>query len=214
MISSIQRRAHISKQLLDLGLAFSFFDAVIGANLEHPELDNYDDKNRLFKKGHSLTNGEKGCFASHKEIWVKCENSGKNYIVIEDDALISESLKDIYLLLPTLSDKYAYIRLGRGKCSRLYSVFPEFFKIEEINKINFVVKYLKPPSCTHGYFITPKAAKSFLKYSSTWWWPVDDYMDHEYIHNIPCIGVEPPVILQSDLPSEIGGVKNQQELFL
>lgn len=207
MPSSIERRKFIEEQFLSLNLPFIFFDAVVGASKEHNELKNYNNKRRLWEKGHSLTFGEQGCFASHKEIWKLSVANQESIIVIEDDAVISDDFMKIYTYLNSASRKYDFIRLGRGYCRNLLHFLPKYILLKKIDSIYSINKYLKGPSCTHGYFITPSAAMSFIEHSNTWHWPVDDYIDKEYIHNVPSIGIEPPVVLQSDLPSEIGGVK-------
>ncbi|MFQ2157436.1 glycosyltransferase family 25 protein [Aeromonas hydrophila] len=200
MARSIERRQRISELLSEMGLEFHFFSAIDG---RVAEVIGYDNERRIREKGHPLTTGEIGCFASHRSLWKTCVSLQENILILEDDIDLSGSFIDFLESADTLISKYKYIRLGRGPLKK-QPMFGAYYCIEECNKSYSLVKYLRGPSCCHGYILSPVAAEKFLRHSEQWWWPVDDYMDSEYIHHVCDYGIEPPIVLQTNLPSEIG----------
>lgn len=200
MARSIDRRERINELLSGIGLEFEFFSAIDG---RVTEIQGYDNKRRMKEKGHSLTPGEMGCFASHRALWKKCVSLQENILILEDDIDLSDSFMRFFENADTLASQYEYIRLGRGPLKK-QPMFGAYYSIDKCNEYYSLVKYLRGPSCCHGYIISPVAAERFLHHSEQWWWPVDDYMDSEYIHHVCDYGIEPPIVLQTDLPSEIG----------
>lgn len=200
MARSIDRRQRISELLSGMGLDFHFFSAIDG---RVTEVIGYDNDRRMKEKGHSLTPGEIGCFASHRTLWETCVSLQENMLILEDDIDLSDSFMEFFESADTLTSQYEYIRLGRGPLKK-QPIFGAYYCIEKYNKSYSLVKYLRGPSCCHGYILSPVAADKFLRHSEQWWWPVDDYMDSEYIHHVCDYGIEPPIVLQTNLPSEIG----------
>lgn len=205
--TSVERRAYISRRLSDLGLSYSFFDAVNGKEGNDPGLFLYNNQKRLFEKGHSLTPGEQGCFASHRAIWELCVSENSNILVLEDDVELDDCLPAMLSNCEELLNSYHYIRLGRGTARRSLSFLRKWKVEDELNGEHSLVKYLRGPSCAHAYIITPISAKRFLSASQEWWWPVDDYMDMEYLNDQYNYGIEPPLVIQRGVVSDIGGVK-------
>ena len=205
--SSCERREHISRRLTELELPFTILNATDGRKKNDPALLLYNDKRRLIEKGHSLTPGEQGCFVSHRKVWQLCVEENVNILVLEDDVELSESLPLILKESENLLNNYHYIRLGRGTAKRSLSFLRKWKTKKTLTNRFYLVKYLRGPSCAHAYIITPKAASRFIKKSQQWWWPVDDYMDMEYFNGQYNFGIEPPIINQRGIPSDIGGVK-------
>ncbi|MGL5814846.1 MAG: glycosyltransferase family 25 protein [Aeromonas sp.] len=202
MARSTERRQRVSELLSGMGLKFDFFSAIDG---RVTEITGYDNERRMKEKGHSLTAGEIGCFASHRALWQKCVSLQENILILEDDIDLSDNFMKFFERADALTSTYKYIRLGRGPLKK-QPIFGAYYCIDKCNDPEFysLVKYLRGPSCCHGYVISPTAAEKFLRYSETWWWPVDDYMDSEHLHRVCDYGIEPPIVLQTDLPSEIG----------
>jgi len=194
MARSTDRKQRISELLSGIGLEFEFFSAIDG---RVSEITGYDNERRMKEKGHALTLGERGCFASHRALWKKCVSLQENMLILEDDIGLSDDFLAFFITADSLTSQYEYIRLGRGplKEKKSYSL----------------VKYLRGPSCCHGYTLSPVAAEKFLRHSETWWWPVDDYMDSEFRHHVCDYGIEPPLVLQTDLPSEIGYTEREHK---
>lgn len=205
--TSRERREYISQRLSQLGISYSFFDAINGRDGSDPRLHLYNDANRLFEKGHSLSPGEQGCFASHRAVWEHSVKENANILVLEDDVELSDDLPSILESCRSLLDKHNYIRLGRGTAKRSLKFLRKWREEERVAGKYVMVKYLRGPSCAHAYLITPGAASKFLSASQQWWWPVDDYMDMEYLNGQCNYGIEPPLVQQRGVASDIGGVK-------
>lgn len=209
MARSTDRRERIGTLLSGMWLEFEFFSAIDG---RVTEITGYDNDRRLKEKGHGLTSGEMGCFASHRALWEKCVSLQDNILILEDDIDLSDDFLTFFKMADSLTTQYEYIRLGRGPLKRM-PILGAYYSIDDGDKKNpySLVKYLRGPSCCHGYTLSPVAAEKFLRHSETWWWPVDDYMDSEYRHHVCDYGIEPPLVLQTDLPSEIGYAEREHK---
>ncbi|HDZ8839860.1 TPA: glycosyltransferase family 25 protein [Aeromonas veronii] len=206
---SSERRERITKHLSGLGIAFEFFSAVDGRGEKTP---GYNDEQRMKEKGHSLTLGERGCFSSHRALWEKCVLLKEPILILEDDVDFSDSFFYCVKHLDDILSHYRYVRLGRGPLKKM-PMFGAYYSMQHLSGVegHSLVKYLRGPSCCHGYALSPTAAEKFLSYSESWWWPVDDYMDSEYIHGVCDYGIEPPIVLQTDQPSEIGYLERENK---
>ncbi|MBM0492746.1 hypothetical protein GNZ06_18085 [Aeromonas jandaei] len=206
---STERRVRITKYLSAMGIDFEFFSAIDGRSMP---INGYNDKRRITEKGHPLTSGEKGVFASHRALWEQCVLLQENLLILEDDVDFSDDFLTAIEFLDDIASRYDYVRLGRGPLKKI-PVFGAYYHIRNGISLekNTLVKYLRGPSCCHGYILSPAAAGMFLRHSETWWWPVDDYMDSEYIHHVCDYGIEPPIVLQTDLPSEIGYLERENK---
>ena len=200
LATSVNRREKMSHELSRLGLEFTFFDAINGHS---SEIKDYDDARRMWEKGHALTKGEQGCFASHRALWEACLNAGEPLLIMEDDIDFSDDFKQIITEFERLIQRFEYVRLGRGTCHSLLGV-GRWMNMHKTGDSHCVVKYMKGPSCAHAYIISPAAASKFLSASATWFWPVDDFMDKEYLHQVANYGVEPPLAWQRGDDSDIG----------
>lgn len=122
---------------------WSFFDAVDGSKISHQgllKLGFDTDKNwrdPILKR--TLTKGEVGCFLSHWRLWEECADSGETLVVLEDDAVLLEELKEEWG-----TDDLVYLTHKE--------MLPEGVKD---NRVCY-------PYWTAAYIITPKAAKILL----------------------------------------------------
>jgi len=193
---STERRQRMQQQLDRLAIPFSFFEAVDGRAGVHPLLQKYDARKRLRRKGHPLMPGEVACYASHYALWQWCIQHNEPILVIEDDVRLNTGVTALLPQLPALLERYPYLRLARlfdGK--RLF--------IESLADKRLICKYLDKPRGTQCYALAPTAAARFLAYSERFYLPVDDFMDREWRHGVPALGIEPPVVEHEHFNSEI-----------
>jgi len=111
MARSTDRKQRISELLSGIGLEFEFFSAIDG---RVSEITGYDNERRMKEKGHALTLGERGCFASHRALWKKCVSLQENMLILEDDIGLSDDFLAFFITADSLTSQYEYIRLGRG----------------------------------------------------------------------------------------------------
>lgn len=200
---STTRRAAIKSTLDEKDIPFEFFDAIDGKVEEHPIFNQYNEKKRLHRKGYSLMPGEKGCFASHFDLWQRCVELNHPIVVLEDDIDVLDNFKRVVPILIKHADKYGFIRLLTFLDDK-HIVFRE--SIEGIN----IVGYKKPALGTPGYVISPKAAFALIEATQEWFEPVDDFIDNEWRHKAGVYCVQPDCIAHLDGASDIGDRKKQK----
>ena len=100
------------KSLESKNINFNKFEVINGYEVKNKDiLNKYNKKNKIIPKK-LLKPGQSGCFASHMELIRKCSNSDKNYLILEQDAVLmdnfdlnflnkcSDNCKDVILLDP------------------------------------------------------------------------------------------------------------------
>lgn len=164
------------------GYCFKFFDAVDAESGAHLPFKSafYCKSKALLLKGRELSEGEIACWASHFLLWKKCVELNQPIVVLEDD--IETDSEPFQSALKKISEsKYEYVRLmafGKRKANarRLDEDFIEF---------------LGNPSGAQGYWLTPRAAKKFIRHAKPWYFSQDDYMDSYFIHGVRNVCIFP-----------------------
>lgn len=187
------RRQQVNRNMAEIGVAFEFFDAVNGyKGLPDSLVDKPDDAYRVKFRGRPLTPGEKGCYASHYLVWKKCVDLNEPIAVFEDDFTPTLFFKQVIMKLPELHKKYDYLRLepqdSNFKCQFIENT-PDGFQI---------LMWMDNAGGARGYSITPKAAKSFIKHSTSWLCAVDNFIGEPYKHKIPSMGLLPYAVFDSN----------------
>jgi glycosyl transferase family 25 len=86
---ALERRALISAQLNTIGAPYCFLDATDGRELTRFERSFVDDRGRRAITKYPLTDGEIGCWHSHRRIMVDLAMNGPEMVaVVEDDVAI------------------------------------------------------------------------------------------------------------------------------
>lgn len=173
-------------------LDFRFFKAVDAQKDEHLEFSGHFSRVLVYLfKGRDLSKAEKACFASHFSLWRKCAALNEPVFVLEDDVV----LKDGFLrgITDIASSGHAYVRL--------YALFER--KIHPLRD-GYGLTFEKV-SGGQGYYLTPKAAKNFIKKAGRWFCPLDDYLDLFFWHKVPNILHLPYLLELADQGSVIGG---------
>lgn len=204
---SVERKIRMSDLLSSAGIEHEFFPAIDG---RIAKIEGYNSPRRIKEKGHPLTLGEQACFLSHRALWLKCIYLNIPIVVIEDDVDLAEEFYDFVEYASINFSDYKYVRLGRAPIKNTF-ILPKISTIDGIKDDAKLVKYNRGPSGAYGYIIYPEAAKRFVDSSVSFWMPVDDYMDCEYIHGVYNVGIEPPIVRYTDIQSEIGFSNRQQK---
>lgn len=192
-----ERRAIMQRQFENLSedikqrFSISFFNAIDARKGEHLAFKQYSKIASILFRGKELSDGERGCFASHYSLWEECIRLNSPIVVLEDDMQI---LPNFWEEISRIAkSEYAYVRLmfleHRVKATPLPN--------------NFYISFDKLTG-TQGYYLTPIAAKAFRNKASIWYRPIDDYMGMFYIHKIPSICVK-PVICEIEIDTSIKG---------
>ncbi len=100
LANATERRERITHIMNELGLEFTFEDAVDGREFNVLQQEIYDPKKRLRYFAKHLTGGDIGCTLSHKNIYQKIINQKiPQALILEDDIIIHdgflETLREI-----------------------------------------------------------------------------------------------------------------------
>ncbi|QMV12950.1 Lipooligosaccharide biosynthesis protein lex-1 [Vibrio spartinae] len=203
-----ERRARVEQCLSQLNIDFEFFDAVNGFSGLPPALASKpNDAYRIRYRGRVLTPGEKGVYASHFLLWQKCIALDEPIAIFEDDFLPTQFFNQVIERLPTLHEKYDYLRI-EPQDSHVQGTM-----IESTHDGFQVVMWNDNQGGARGYSLTPSAAKQFVEHSDEWLCAVDNFIGESYRHNVPAMGVVPYAIFNpSDMESQIQDIVDRPKI--
>jgi len=210
LVSSAARRANITRQLADLGLAFTLFPAVDGRKEEHHLFSKYDNELNQHYRGKALNKGQLACYASHYLLWQKCVELDHPIIVLEDDALLyPELFLEFVSNIDALNRQFDCIRLFNNKRKAVSSR-----KVSGVGRVE-IHEFDKGHVSTTGYFLTPNGARKLLQHSERWYMPVDHYMDRYWVNGVECYGTVPACLTNDPkFDSDIGESKSEPRSFV
>lgn len=110
-----ERVSSIEQQLSELSLQFSFIDATVYKGSEVSESVSIAENVVKERNGRFLTNGEIGCFLSHRGIWATILTENKNGVIFEDDALVDNRIVDFLGRLTDSDLEFDVVLLGHSK---------------------------------------------------------------------------------------------------
>ena len=193
--------------LLSLGLHFERISAIFGDKLTVEE-KNIHYCQSLNNKNYyrPLSNGEIGCYLSHREAWKKIAYGDKPYgIVLEDDISIERTMLLAINTINTLCMGWGIIKLAayqNRKRPILYS-----------HNIGFgfdLVIHNKPMSGCAAYAITKEASQKLLTNSDKFGRPVDVDIQHFWESNVEVFSILPfPASQDMSYKSTITNRKNK-----
>lgn len=203
--NQLDRRRKISSILNETPLSWQFMDAVSGKNIA-PYISLYNSERRLKVFGYEMKNNEIACFISHRKVWQECVENQKAYLILEDDVKLNRGFfdfKEVVELVNKIIDSRAdgvYVRLGVLSKNLKFIVMSQL-----INSIE-LVRFEKDPLTAMAYVVSPEIAKKLIKYSESFFTPVDDFMWRGWEHQCCLLDVMPSVFYTSDedTPSNIG----------
>ena len=194
---STARRASVARQLDPTGLSWSFFDAIKPSALAAPPAEYDRDKRQSFT-GYPMSEGEVGCFLSHRAVWREVVSQQRPCLVLEDDFTIAEG-EDLAGLLALAAPHLA----GFGFI-RLNGIFPVLSKPVRQLGSHAIVKTRRDPAGTLAYLIAPAAAKRLFDASASFFVPVDDFLAWGWRHKQGIFSLQPyPIRDAAVLPGAI-----------
>jgi glycosyl transferase family 25 len=210
LASSAARRANMTRQLADLGLAYTLFPAVDGRTEAHRLFGRYDNDLNQHYRGSALSKGQLGCYASHYLLWQKCVELDHPVVVLEDDALLyPEPFLEFVNAIDALR--------GRFDCIRLFDNKRKAFSSRRVAGLATVAihRFDNGHMSATGYFLTPDGARKLLRHSERWHMPVDLYMDRYWVNGVECYGTVPACLTNDPrFDSDIGGGEGEARGFV
>jgi glycosyl transferase family 25 len=174
-----------------LGIPYELRPAVFVQG-ELPWSRHYDHGERMRNLGYPMRAGEVGCFLAHRGVWAAASCEEGCSLVLEDDAFVDPSrLPDIMAAAQLLVREKAAARL-------ISQPRPSFRSWRSLSKETELVRPVRNGNLTVGYLITRKGAASLLRYSESFWCPVDDYMNLGYVHGCLMFHFEPEIAEHRD----------------
>ena len=164
----------LSKVLHDLGLPFTRIPAVDGNDLSEDDIHEHYDQAKATSYKYDLTNGEIGCYLSHKSVWEEIINSGQqSAVILEDDARpgnrFNEALTEVRKVTERFSnDSPIIIKLHTGR-----TVKPR----QSLSRLKFRWPY-RVPYYSVAYFINRRACEILLEKRAKFFRPTDDDIRH------------------------------------
>lgn len=167
---------------------FNFFDAVSSDEIQYQKIkiSNHNKSSSLFSRSKSLRSTEIACFASHYALWKKCLDLDSPLIILEDDVSFNDNF--IYAISEIYKSNFSYVRL-------MY-LFDRKIK-PLVQNPHFYISFSKLGG-TQGYYITPDSSLKLINNAKSFIFPVDDYMDMFFIHNVLNI-IYKPFCIKEDL---------------
>ncbi|BBM65876.1 Lex2B [Vibrio alfacsensis] len=198
---SIERRERICAILNAANVEFEFFDALSPQDLTDAQREQVKPAKTYRLKGYQLTEGEVACFFSHMAIWQWCVKHQQDVLVLEDNVDIHPEIASLVTVLKDADTKFtprALVKLAASKRS-----IP-FKTVEAMTETFALGDYVSPTTGAMGYLIRPETASQLVHHAKEILFPVDDYMEKVWIHDIDIMSIFPDVVFRAAIPSTIG----------
>lgn len=198
----------MTAQFAQMGLTASRLPAVWWADLSAAEQRRYfcapHSHGRYFKP---LSNGEKGCYASHLRSWQQLlDSDAPAMVVFEDDVRLLPQLPQALAAIEALSAD------GSWDMIKLYGREPEKIANQGplVEGALQLISYQRVPSFAAGYVISRSGARKMLETRVPFDRPVDVDIRFWFENDLRVYGVYPSVIALDDT-SEVSSIWVQKE---
>ena len=184
-----ERRANVRREFARRHVEFRFFDALDGAS--GAELfERIDAEAFVLHTGRQLSQGEIGCYASHKALWQRCVEQDRPLMIMEDDCRLSDDFREAVDAAGDLVPELGLVRLQdeRRGASRPVMEY-RGFRLE---------RYTKTPHCTMCYALSPATARRLLEVNRDFRAPVDVVMKQVWRIDNPMYCLKPYTVSDND----------------
>lgn len=193
--SSRDRLQNIKEELKKVQLSFQRISAVKGSALTPSERNTHYSSilnKKIYRR--PLSNGEIGCYLSHRSCWQQIvDKKLPMALVLEDDAELDKCLPHVLSTIEEISLHWDIIKL----CD------PPRFKRRtsaiKLDKTINLCQYKKIPSRATGYAISYMGASKLLSTRNLFGRPVDEDMQFYWEFDGEVFGIEPSPISNSPL---------------
>ena len=196
------RLERISKQLDQMGIIWSRFEAINGENCEKKQLDI----SVTYGKIGELSDGTRACSASHYKCWQEflCSNAEFG-IFLEDDVQLSFDFKNLIEDLSWLPKKTNVIKLEKFSANRPSKLLLGPVISKTISDTREIRRMYSRHCGAGAYLMSKNGAKKAVNFEKPFLIPVDHLLFNETVSKLvtsmkPLI-LNPPIAWQSE---EIG----------
>ncbi|PAF44121.1 glycosyltransferase family 25 protein [Helicobacter sp. 11S02629-2] len=194
----------------DSEIVFHFFEAQTPDSIKQNGFIKRHDKflNKLWRQP-EISETEIACFASHYYLWEKCVELDKPIVVLEDDCsfgcYFDKGIKECF------NSPYSYVKLHLSSFHTMKLIGRRFA---------YCPKLILSAVC---YYITPEAAKKFIKHAKKVYIPIDNYMSNSFLNGVVEMVYVPELVISNEhnqhttitmtKNQNIGAFKIVKELF-
>ncbi len=198
---SDDRLARASEQLANQALTFERIDAVNGRELcvpqKHAVVDLHANRKKFYRP---LSDGEIGCYLSHRKCWQRLLDSQHDYaLVLEDDFTAIGTIKTAIEAAMNNALPVDIIKLCNYQGRERPIKYGQLLSPKQT-----LVVHDKPLSGCCAYVITRSGAKRMLAHSQKFYRPVDTDIQHTWETGVDVAAIQPyPVVQDNFFDSEI-----------
>ncbi|MBQ4860276.1 glycosyltransferase family 25 protein [Pseudoalteromonas sp. MMG013] len=191
---STQRLKACSDRLNQQSLSFERISGVYGKSLSYDELHRHYSTNLNSKKYHrALSQGEIGCYLSHRKAWQTIVDRKLDYaIVIEDDFKLVGNLHDVFNTIKNLNFDWQLIKLAAYENRKKPIAYSQ-----KLNGLFSLVIHKKAMTGCCAQAISLEGAKRLLEASEQFARPVDTDIQHIWETAVPVYSIMPYYIEQA-----------------
>ena len=203
------RRLAAERQLNEAGIPFSMYTAIEGSDARAGSFDGCDEFACLMNIGRFLTDGEYGCFASHRNLWQISADNDEPLLIFEDDFCLQQGFGEAVREVERNIDDFGFIRLQtdlRGKKRR----------VKDCGRFR-LSRFAKAPHCMLCYAISPRVARTFMEKTRVIDAPVDVFVKKFWEHEQALFALTPYTVVTSELALDstiTGRVKGKKPFLL
>ncbi|MDA9210692.1 glycosyltransferase family 25 protein [Methylophilaceae bacterium] len=185
-----KRRKTIKKTLERFSLEFEFFEAIDGKKLNLLKHKDYDGLQRRLCYGKDLSEGELGCFFSHRAVLEKIVNEDiSTALIFEDDVILQRNFNEVIKNLINCRYPWEAVRfLGKPKISKMMQR-----RIIKIYQNYFLTRLATSPGGTYAYIVSNVGAKKLLKSMKYASCPIDTLMGLPWRSGLDVLTIQPSI---------------------
>ncbi|PWV71484.1 glycosyltransferase family 25 protein [Halomonas sp. A11-A] len=206
-----KRRENIHAEFKKMDVKFQFWDGISGKDLSDEELSEIDTDYTQKEWGHGLGKGEIGCALSHIRMYEHMIEKGiGSAIILEDDAKPLENFKEVLTALMKKIPKRSeivYLYHGKAKSWPIKRTLANGYKL---------ARYRHPSKRSKrtiigavGYWLSLDGAKKLVENAYPIRQPADYLTGYIQRSKINAYGIEPNILMESGLPSEIDSLEKR-----
>ena len=197
LASASERRALMTRQFRRHGLEVRFFN---GIEVRDPSFDVSASEvaSRIRRYGRPLSNGEIGCYLSHREVWKQLINSTDDaWCVMEDDIALCSGFDAAIRELLTHRQHWDFVRLmGLNRRDRIpYADLPSGMQLMWMDR---------QPVGLQGYVVTRAGAAELLRHTARIVHAIDTAVDRHWEHKLRMYVTEPEIVRAVEMESTVG----------
>lgn len=206
------RYSDAAKHLSEQGIEFIRVPAFDGRKLTPSIHPQYSKEKCLSYMGRELVGGEIGCYISHLQCAnLFIESDADFAVVLEDDFKPAIALKNkigkTLEFLNNVSINWDLINIGNQKIK----ISTKLFEVEIANEIHELHHAHYFPMTTTGLIWSRPGAEDFIRSSTVFFCPVDNYLRYWLTRKNTGLAFKPPLLTSSGVESVIHGTAHKSK---